>query len=302
MRLTSNIHDTALIFEGGGMRGSYTAAVVSTLLAAGLHFDFVAGISAGSSHTVNYLSRDPGRARETFVDFAADPRMGDLWTFLRGKGLFNAQYIYEETGLPDQALPFDWNTFQANPARCRIGAVRCDDGQPVYWGKEDMPSLRDLGVRVRASSTMPVIMPITSIEGTDYVDGALGPSGGIPLEAAEAEGFSRFLVVLTQERSYVKPPQRRASFFRRYFRNYPAVADAILQRHQNYNQTRERIMELERQGRALVFAPKQMPVGNGERSVVKLQASYELGLAQAQRELPRWREFLGADVRPDRDE
>ena len=49
LTLSSNVHDTALIFEGGGMRVSYTAAVVVALLDAGVHFDWVAGISAGSS-------------------------------------------------------------------------------------------------------------------------------------------------------------------------------------------------------------------------------------------------------------
>ena len=39
LTLSSNVHDTALIFEGGGMRVSYTAAVVVALLDAGVHFD-----------------------------------------------------------------------------------------------------------------------------------------------------------------------------------------------------------------------------------------------------------------------
>ncbi|MDD3931624.1 MAG: patatin-like phospholipase family protein, partial [Eubacteriales bacterium] len=54
--LTNNIHDVALIFEGGGMRASYTAGIVKTLLENELYFDYVAGISAGASHCVNYLS------------------------------------------------------------------------------------------------------------------------------------------------------------------------------------------------------------------------------------------------------
>ena len=44
--LTSNVFDTALVFEGGGMRASYTAAVVATLLKERLFFDHVSGISA----------------------------------------------------------------------------------------------------------------------------------------------------------------------------------------------------------------------------------------------------------------
>lgn len=291
--LTSTVTDTALVLEGGGMRGSYTAGAITTLLQAGIHLDHVSGISAGASHTCNYLSRDLVRTRRSFVEFADDPRFGDVRTFLRGQGMFNAQYIYEETSLPDQALPFDWDTFAANPARMRIGALRCDTGEPVWWSREDTPTMADLLVRVRASSTMPVVMPITTVDGTQYVDGALGPSGGIPLEAAEMDGYERFLVVLSRERGYVKKPVRQTRFYRRYFRRYPAVADALLARWRHYNETRERLWELERQGRAMVFVPDRMPVGNGERRVARLRQSYEMGLSQARRELPAWREFLG---------
>ena len=90
LTLSSNVHDTALIFEGGGMRVSYTAAVVVALLDAGVHFDWVAGISAGSSNTANYLARDQRRARRSFVEFATDPQFGDLRTFIKGQGLFNS--------------------------------------------------------------------------------------------------------------------------------------------------------------------------------------------------------------------
>ena len=119
--MTSNVTDTALLFEGGGMRAALTSAVVAELLRERIHVDFVAGISAGSSNAVNYLSRDPARARRSFVDFADDPRFGNWLSFVRGKGLFNAEYIYEHAGLPEADLPYDFATFRANPARLVLG-------------------------------------------------------------------------------------------------------------------------------------------------------------------------------------
>lgn len=291
--LTSNVTDTALIFEGGGMRAAYTSAVVATLVEEGVFLDWVGGISAGASNTVNYLCRDPWRARHSFTDFVTDPRFGDWRTLVRGQGLFNAEYIYEQTAAPDQALPFDWPTFHANPARLRIGAFDCASGEVVYWGRDDLRELRDLMVRVRASSTMPVVMPPVTIDGRVYVDGALGPTGGIALDAARADGFDRFLVVLTQPRAYVKKALGNDWFYRRHFRAFPAVADALRTRHLRYNAAREELFELERAGRAYVFAPTHMPIGNGERNLARLRAAHALGLAQARRELPAMREFLG---------
>lgn len=291
--ITSNVTDTALVFEGGGMRASLTSAVVATLLEAGIHLDYVAGISAGASNTANYLARQADRARRSFVEFAADPSFGSLRTWAKGDGLFNAKYIYEETGLPDQALPFDWATLQANPARMRIGAFDADSGEQVWWSKDDCPELADFMVRVRASSTMPVLMPPVRIGERTYVDGALGATGGIAIDVAEQDGFEKLFVVLTRERGYAKRPERFPAFYRRYFRSHPAVAEALTTRWERYNETRERLFELERQGRAYVFAPDRMPVNNGERNVAKLAAAHALGLAQAKRELPAWREFLG---------
>nr|WP_306239187.1 patatin family protein [Ornithinimicrobium cryptoxanthini] len=281
------------MFEGGGMRASYTSGLVVALLEAGIHLGWAGGISAGSSNTANYLSQDPFRARHSFTDFAADPHFGNLRTFVRGEGLFNARYIYQESGLPGQALPFDWDTFTTNPARFRIGAFNATTGEQASWGREDVGDIHDLMIRIQASSTMPVLMPPVTIDGEVYVDGALGPAGGIPLDAARADGYDKFLAVLTRERGYTKPPQGNAWFFRRHFRRYPAITEALLARPARYNATREELFELERAGRAYLFVPEQMPVGNGERNVAKLTATHLAGLAQARRELPAIREFLG---------
>jgi predicted patatin/cPLA2 family phospholipase len=291
--LTSNVHDVALIFEGGGMRVAYTAAVVQTLLDQGIYFDWVAGISAGSSNLVNYLSHDPWRAKASFVEFAADPNFGDWRSFVRGKGMFNAEYIYEQTSEPGQVLPLDFDTFTANPAQLRIGGFECDTGRQVYWTKDDVPTLRDLVRRVRASSTMPLIMPKVHLNGHVYVDGALGPSGGIALDAAKADGFTKFFVVLTQERNYVKRPPTASWLFNNYFRRHPAAAEALRVRHLNYNRTREELFGLEAAGQAYLFTPEKMAIANGTKDVAALQAAFDTGLDQARREVPKWREFLG---------
>lgn len=291
----TRIGDTALIFEGGGMRASLTSAMVVTLLEAGLSFDWVAGISAGASNTVNYLSRDARRARRSFVEFAADDQFGGMKHFLRGEGLFNAEYIYQRAGVEGAALPFDWTTFSASESQMRIIAFDAEAGTEVVWTQDDVPRVEDLMVRVRASSTMPGLMPPVHLDGHVYVDGAMGPDGGIALSQAQAEGFEKFVIILTQERGYRKEPQRFPAVYRGIFRRYPAVADALLTRWTRYNETRERVFALEEEGRAHVFAPEIMPVANSTRDLSRLAAAHRMGLSQSRRELPALREFVGAD-------
>src|SRR5699024_12163235 len=93
---------------------------------------FVAGISAGASNTANYLSNDGPRARKSFTDFAADTNFGDWRTFLRGKGLFHAEYIYEHAGHQGMPLEFDWPTFHSNPAQFRVGGFDIFSGETVW--------------------------------------------------------------------------------------------------------------------------------------------------------------------------
>ena len=47
---------TALILEGGAMRGIYTAGVLDTLLENNIHVDCVVGVSAGAIHGCSYVS------------------------------------------------------------------------------------------------------------------------------------------------------------------------------------------------------------------------------------------------------
>lgn len=296
-QLHSTVTDTALIFEGGGMRAALTSAMVVRLLQEEIHFDWVTGISAGATNTANYLSRDERRARRCFVEFSADPNFGNMRTFLRGQGLFNSDYIYQGTSLPDQALPFDWETFAANPADFAVAALDVDTGAEKIWTRADIDTMSDLMRAVQASSTMPVVMPPVTIGDHTYVDGALAEHGGIPLPTAQRAGFEKFLIVLTQQRDYAKTPQRFPSFYRSYFRRYPAVADALLGRWKRYNAMREEVFELERQGKAYVFVPEVMPVGNSERNLSKLAAAHRMGLSQVRRELPAIREFLGLESR-----
>ena len=119
--LENNVHDCALVIEGGAMRASYVSGLVNVLLEQGIYFDYVCGISAGSTVATNYVSRDMVRTKRSFVDFAANPQMGGVKSFLHRRGFFNADYDYLGC-IEDGSMPFDWQTFQANPARVRIQA------------------------------------------------------------------------------------------------------------------------------------------------------------------------------------
>jgi len=286
------IKDTALIFEGGGMRASYTAGVVVTLLEEGIEFADVYGISAGSSHTVNYLSKDIERSRLSFVEFMATPGACGWGQLLRGKGYFSAEYIYEIASRPGAELPYDFDAFLNNPGRPHVEAYEYETGQTVSWSKEDMPTLLDLARRVRASSTMPFFMPPVRINGHTYFDGGIGDSWGISLAQAKKDGYKKFFIVRTQMKSYRKSPDKNPLLTKMLMSKYKGIAKRTQERYIYYNAILDEIDELAEKGEAYVFCPKAMTIKNTTIDQKLLKESYRKGYEHAREELPRWRDFL----------
>lgn len=293
-----NIPDVALIIEGGGMRASYTAGAIVTMLEREMNFGAVYGISAGSSHTVNYLSRDIERTKAAFVDIVRDPEFGGVGSFLRGTGYFNAPHLYEglveDYAGTDEVMAYDWETFSANPADFHIEAFDWETGETVVWTRKDVKTPHDLLLRVRASSSMPIFMPPVTFDGRTYLDGGMGESWGICLHAAQRDGFKRFFIVRTQERAYRKKPVggAEAALMRAVFRKHPLVAERTIERWRHYNALLDEIDALEAQGAAYVFCPEKIDVTNKTSDLAKLQQSYDRGYAQAQREVDAWEKWL----------
>lgn len=287
-------HGVALMFEGGGMRASYTCATAVKLLEEGIGFDFVCGLSAGASNTVNFVSRDIWRTRASFVDLVDDPHFGDWRTFVQGKGLFSAHWIYEESCQPGESLVFDFDTFQASPTEVAIQAFDRDTGQTVVWHKRDMPTLGDLMTRVRASSTLPVVMPPVTLDGVTFYDGGLGQGGGIPLHLALDAGYTRVFAVLTRPRGYRKDPQDKTTRLTAdLYRRYPKLREALHTRAERYNAELERLEEMAARGDAYIVYADKMAVDSGTTDRARLEHSYADGYDQATRELPAWLDWLG---------
>lgn len=289
--VNSNINDTALVFEGGGMRASYTSAFVNVLLENEIYFNDVYGVSAGSSNGVNYLARDKKRTKASFTTFAADPDFGSIGTFLTGKGIFSAKYIYQESGKPNGVLPYNFSAFESNPANLIIEGFDRDNGKTLYWKKKDCATLDDLMLRVRASSSLPFVMPPAEIDGRACYDGGLGEGSGIMVPRAEADGFERFVVVCTRPKGYRKN-ERSNSLINAFFWRRPYVQDALKTRARRYNEQLDRLLDLEASGRAFVFYAEGQQVESGERNVEILEANYARGYEQAQQGLEGLTAFL----------
>ena len=144
---------TALILEGGAMRGMFTCGVLDVMMRHGIAFDAAAGISAGAVFGCNYKSGQAGRAVRYNKQYCGDPRYCSLRSLLKTGDLYGADFCYRE--LPDVLDVFDRKAFRENPMAFYVGATDVRSGRCVYHecsdgGAEDM-------LWLRASASMPVV-------------------------------------------------------------------------------------------------------------------------------------------------
>lgn len=291
--LTPNVTDCALAFEGGGYREAFSAGVATVLMDAGIRFGYVCGVSAGASNTVDYVSDDKRRVREAFMMHEAAREATGIRSLAHGHGYFDADALYEDA-VTEGTLPFDFETFQANPAEVRIQAFQRDTGCTLRFGKEGMADVVRLMDIVRASSTLPGAMTPRPVDGHVLYDGGLGEGAGLPVCMAEKDGFARTFFVATRPRGYRKQPPTPAEqrLYERLAGDYPFLFKALLTRWERYNDELERIERLAAAGSIYVVWPERMMVSSGTTSATLLNAQYEAGRAQAIRQMPLWREFL----------
>lgn len=262
--------DTALILEGGAMRGVFTAGILSYFLEQNIQFPYVVACSAGASNAVNFLSKDTSRLKKSFVDIADHKEFAGFRYLLNGKGFFNTQFLYADVFR--SVLPFDWETFSQNPAILKIGAVDMRTAAMKFWDKQEIKNTRDLGLKVRASSTIPIMMPLTKINNRVYMDG--GTIQSIPIQRAMLDGYRKFVIIATQPHGYRKEKERTMGVTRRALRDYPCALEAIEKRYIRYNHTLDLIAELENTGKAYVLRPEMATIHRMERDVKKLNDAF----------------------------
>lgn len=278
---------TALIMEGGAMRGMFTCGVIDVFLENDIAFDGAAGISAGATFGCNFKSRQVGRAIRYNKRYSRDPRYCSLRSLLRTGDLYGADFCYRE--LPDELDVFDREAFRQNPMEFHVGATDVNTGEIVYH-RLDSGDAKDI-LWMRASASMPVVSRPVEIDGRLLLDG--GIVDPVPYRHMERLGYDRNVAVLTQPKGFVKRPARAQGVMRLTLRRYPAVVKAMAVRHEVYNRQMREIDEREASGAMLVLRPAvPLGIGRTEKRPEELERVYRLGRRAALERLGEVRRFL----------
>ena len=275
-----------LVLEGGGFRGMYTCGVIDVFMENHIDFDQVVGVSAGAAFGCNIKSRQIGRALRYNKRFCRDPRYSGLKSFIKTGDLYNKEFAYWI--VPTILDPFDTKTFKENPIRFTLVCTDIHTGKPIYHEIENGDAT-DIEW-IRASASIPIVSKPVKLDGYELLDG--GVSDSIPVNWM-LERSSKTVVVLTRDKSYRKKPMKYINLLKKAFKEYPKLQKALENRHIVYNETLDRIEQLEREGRIFVIRPsKPIACAMIEKDPNHLQEIYDVGRKDALNYLNDLKEYL----------
>lgn len=285
-----NEKKVGLVLEGGSMRGMFTAGVLDIFMDEDIKIDGVLGVSAGALFGPNYFSKQRGRVLRYNKRFCKDRRYMSVWSFLLTGNIVNKQFaFYDVTSKLDI---FDNETFLKNNTGYHVTATNVKTGKPEYLEVKDI--VQELE-KLRASSALPFVSRMVEVDGKKYLDG--GVSDSIPVLKAKEMGFDKIVVVLTRPLDYRKEPmsEKMRKLLSAKYKKYPEFIETMRNRHKNYNETVEMILDMEAKGEIFVIRPSEpIIVKTIERNPDNLQAVYDLGIRDCEKRLDSLKAYLEA--------
>ena len=262
---------TALVLEGGGMRGVFTCGVLDYLMDHKIRFPYAIGVSAGACNGLSYMSHQRGRGKFSNIDLLAKYKYIGIRPLVKKRGLIDQQLLFHR--FPDRILPYNYKAYAENPNRFEMVTTDCITGRACYWEeKHDEKRIIEI---VKASSSLPYACPMSYVDGHPMLDGGIVDS--IPLLRAYEQGYDKCVVVLTRNKGYRKSTKKVPvpSFI---YKQYPRLRVALRNRNKIYNEQLELVERWEEEGKIIVIRPeKPVVVGRMETSVKKLTDLYNQG-------------------------
>lgn len=274
-----------LVLEGGAMRGMYTAGVLDVFLDNNIEIDGIIGVSAGVLFGVNYLSKQRGRVIRYNKRFLNDKRYMGFWSLLTTGNIINKDFSFYE--VPQKLDIFDNDEYKKSKTKFYATITNMETGKPEYVELKDVFKQMEL---LRATSAMPYVSKVVEWENGKYLDG--GISDSIPVEKCKELGYDKIIVVLTRPLDYrkKKPKEIMANT---YYRKYPNFAKTLNNRYKMYNETVEKIIDMENKKEIFVIRPSRLiNVKRIEKNPERLQEMYDLGIEDCKNCLDKLKEYI----------
>jgi predicted patatin/cPLA2 family phospholipase len=265
---------TALIVEGGAMRGAWAAGVLAFLYEKGRRqYDFVYAASSGACSAAYFVAGMYEPSLRIWREHTC--RVVRKSNLLRRKPIIDLAYLVDH--IFRQHVPLSVEALQKAPTRFLIVLTDCHTGEPVYFHACDDRVFDAL----RATATMPL-----ATRGFDYVDGQPFADGGvsdpIPIQRALQDGATDITVVLTHNYYFrLKPMSRWLGWLA--YPGFPRVARAwTTGQYQKYNAALDLLKQPPAGVRLKVYRPmRPLPVGALTITQKRIEAALTMGHDEA---------------------
>lgn len=216
---------SALVVEGGAMRGIFAAGVLDKFMEEDYYpFDFAIGVSAGATNLSTYVCGAQGLSKTIITEFATRSEFFSPLRFIKGGHMTDVHWLWHQAKkalkVPQTSVPL------------YVGITNTQTGESEYH-RVTKDTVDDLMVASCAIPTAYRTQPV--INGVPYVDGGVGDS--IPVRQAYEMGARNITVVLSQPRGFTKPELKSNWLLNKIYGEQPALLDTMLRRAETYNET-----------------------------------------------------------------
>lgn len=274
----------ALVLEGGGLRGVFTAGVIDSFLDNNIEFDYVCGVSAGACNTMAYL----GKSKEFFKNCVLNSdgeRFFGARQLVESKHLVNLEKVFKDYAAK---YDFDWDTFINNKTPWEMVVSNLETGKAEYLNAKDKEEISKIG---KASCSIPLVTDPVEINGVKYLDG--GTTDSIPVKRAFELGYDKVVVVLTRKKgSYSKVNSGELAVMRRIYSEYPNYIEASINRKNDYIESVNFCERKQKEGDVLIIRPTAVEVSRLESDQKELSLAYYNGYTKADQNISKIKEWL----------
>ncbi len=279
---------TALVLEGGALRGLYTAAVLDVFMENDIKIDTIFGVSAGALFGINYKSKQIGRALRYNIKYAHDKRYMGMYSLITTGDVMNKEFCFDK--LVNELDPLDFETFNNSNVKFYAVVTNVETGKAEYIEISD--AKRDMEY-LRASGSMPFVSNLVEINGNKYLDGAIADP--IPFKQALDMGYEKIIVVQTRPADYTKTKSWLP--FGLVYKNYPKFVKTANNAYINYNETLNLIRKYENDNKIIVLRPsKKIKMRRIEKNLNKLQAIYNIGIQDCRNNLVKIKNYIEQNI------
>lgn len=277
---------TALVLEGGGTRGFFTAGVFEAFLDAAIMFPYIIGVSAGAANALTYIAGQPRRNRTIVENYVGNHRYVSRRNLIKHGSMFGYDFIFKT--IPEKHIFFDHENFESTETRFLTGATDCKTGKTIWFEKSEVS--RDFLI-TRASCSVPLLAKVVKYNSFELLDG--GTSTPIPIEKSVEDGNEFHVIVLTRNHGYISEAFKHKSILKLFYGRYPKLIETVLNRHEVYNRQLALCEQLEREGKALIIRPKKaLTVSRTTTNTEKLLQLYDEGQEEGAQAVKRIKEIF----------